>query len=94
MSVETEVLRAMLRVARRCEGADEAALAARVGGSKGVVRAAIRRLDSQVAPVWSGGDSALPRLTMAGSSPWPWRSLLPPQVKKKAHPSRRPSRAA
>ena len=90
MSVETEVLRAMLRVARRCEGADEEALAARVGGTKGAVRAAIRRLDAQ-GLVERRGERP-PRLTMAGLAMAV--ALLPPQVKKKTHPSRRPSRAA
>jgi Mn-dependent DtxR family transcriptional regulator len=64
MSIEATVLRAMLRVARRREAADEEALAARVGDPAGEVRDAIRRLDA-AGLVERRGPSA-PRLTMAG----------------------------
>ena len=90
MSIDTAVLGAMLRVARRCEGADEDALALRVGGSRGSVRAALRRLDA-AGLVERRADRA-PRLTMAGFAVAV--GLLPPATKPRARPARRPSRAA
>jgi DNA-binding GntR family transcriptional regulator len=63
MSIDAAVLRAMLRVARRREAADEEALVARVG-DPGKVRAALRRLDAS-GLVERRGPQA-PRLTMAG----------------------------
>ena len=89
MSIETEVLRAMLRVARRCEAADEESLAVRVGGSKAEVRAALRRLDAQGLVERRGERAA--RLTMAGLAVAV--AQLPAQ-QKKARTARRPSRAA
>lgn len=64
MSIDTMVLRAMLRLARRRQAADVGEVALRVGGSASDVRAALRRLDS-------GGLverrlSEAPRLTLAG----------------------------
>ncbi len=90
MKVDIEVLRAMLRVARRCEGADEEAVAVRIGGSRATVRAALRRLDAQ--GLVERRRQHPPRLTMAGLALAV--ALLPPQVKKKAQSSRHPSRAA
>jgi Mn-dependent DtxR family transcriptional regulator len=89
MSIETEVLRAMLRVARRCEAADEDSIAVRVGGSKASVRAALRRLDAQ--GLVERRDERAPRLTMAGLAVAV--AQLPPQ-QKKARGVRRSSRAA
>jgi Mn-dependent DtxR family transcriptional regulator len=63
MNLDAMVLRAMLRLARRREAAVEEALAVRVGGSPGDVRAAVRRLSARGLV---DGDGALPRLTMEG----------------------------
>ena len=64
MSIEAMVLRAMLRVARRREAADEEALAVRVGGPPARVRAALRSLDG--AGLVERRDGRAPRLTMLG----------------------------
>jgi DNA-binding GntR family transcriptional regulator len=92
MSIEAAVLRAMLRVARRCEAADEEALAVRVGGEKASVRAALRRLDT--AGLVERRTGRAPRLTMAGLAAAV--GLLPPGREKQAkvRPVRRSSRAA
>jgi len=90
MNVDTEVLRAMLRLARRCDDADEEAIAVRIGGSRAAVRAALRRLDAR--GIIERRGERPPRLTMAGLALAV--ALLPPQAQKKARPARRPSRAA
>ena len=90
MNVDTQVLRAMLRLARRCEDADEEAIALRIGGSGASVRAALRRLDA-LGVVERRGERP-PRLTMAGLALAV--ALLPPGAEKKARVPRRPSRAA
>jgi DNA-binding FadR family transcriptional regulator len=90
MSIEVAVLGAMLRVARRCEGADEDALALRVGGSRGSVRAALRRLDAE--GLVERRSDRPPRLTMAGFAVAV--GLLPAAAKPKVRQARRSSRAA
>ena len=64
MRYETQILRAMLRLARRRQAADLEALEARVEGAGADVREALRRLEAQglVERVAGGGG----RLTMAG----------------------------
>ena len=92
MSIEAAVLRAMLRVARRCEATDEEALALRVGDEKASVRGALRRLDAAGLVERRIGRS--PRLTMAGLAVAV--GLLPRGSKKPARVRlvRRSSRAA
>lgn len=91
MSIEAAVLGAMLRVARRCEEADEEALAVRVGGEKASVRAALRSLDA--AGLVERRTGRAPRLTMAGLAMAV--GLLPPRNRQtKVRPARRSSRAA
>jgi hypothetical protein len=89
MSIDAAVLRAMLRVARRREAADEEALVARVG-DPGEVRAALRRLDAK-GLVERRGPQA-PRLTMAGLAVAV--GLLPASASRARRPARRASRAA
>ncbi len=64
MSHEIQVLRAMLRLARKREAADEAALLVRVGGTVAELRTALRRLEKQdlVARI----DATHAQLTLAG----------------------------
>jgi DNA-binding GntR family transcriptional regulator len=64
MSIEGTVLKALLRLARRREAAEEEALALRVGSDRGVVRAVLRRLEA--AGLVERRASRAPRLTMAG----------------------------
>ena len=90
MSIELTVLRAMLRVARRREAADEEALAVRVGGSAAEVRDALRRLD--VAGLVERGGRSAPRMTMAGLAVAV--GLLPAAASRSRRSARRPSRAA
>jgi Mn-dependent DtxR family transcriptional regulator len=92
MSIEAAVLRAMLRVARRCEQADDEALAVRVGGEAGSVRAALRRLDA--AGLVERRSGRAPRLTMAGLAVAV--GLLPQSKSRqpRARPAGRSSRAA
>ena len=47
MSIDTTVLRAMLRLSRRREAADEDALTVRSGCTRAEVRDALRRLEAQ-----------------------------------------------
>jgi Mn-dependent DtxR family transcriptional regulator len=89
MSIEATVLRAMLRVARRREAADEEALAARVG-DPAEVRDAIRRLDA--AGLVERRGRAAPRLTMAGLAVAV--GLLPIAASQNRRSARRSSRAA
>jgi Mn-dependent DtxR family transcriptional regulator len=89
MNIEATVLRAMLRVARRCEAADEEALALRVGGSPAEVRSALRRLDA--AGLVERRARQAPRLTLAGLAVAV--GLLPAGAAR-ASSSRRSSRAA
>jgi DNA-binding GntR family transcriptional regulator len=90
MSIEATVLRAMLRLARRCESADEEALALRVGGSRAEVRGAMRRLDS--AGLVERRPGRAPRLTLAGLAVA--IGLLPAGAARTGPSSRRSSRAA
>jgi hypothetical protein len=64
MSTEATVLRAMLRLARRREAAEEEALAVRVGSDGGRLRAVLRRLEA--AGLVERRPDLPPRLTMAG----------------------------
>ncbi len=91
MSFDAMVLRAMLRLARRREAADEEALAVRVGGTRGDVRAAVRRLGaSGLVQREAGGP---PSLTMAGLAVAV--ALLPAKAPRVPRaPARRSSRAA
>jgi hypothetical protein len=62
--LEAKVLRAMLRLARRRQIADDGAIAVRVGSPPHAVRAVVRELDAAgLAERRSDGSS---RLTMAG----------------------------
>jgi predicted MarR family transcription regulator len=88
MNIEVAVLRAMLRLARRREEADEEALVARVGDG-GEVRDALRRLDA-AGLVERRGRSA--RLTMAGLGVAV--GSLPLTASKAKRSTRRSSRAA
>ncbi len=64
MSIDAMVLRAMLRLARRREAAMEAQILLRVGGTRGEVRASLRRLEAEgLMERRMAGDC---RLTMAG----------------------------
>jgi Mn-dependent DtxR family transcriptional regulator len=93
MSIDAMVLRAMLRLARRREDAAEEAIAVRVGGSSGQIRASLRRLAA-------GGlverrTQQGPRLTMAGLAVAV--ALLPAQRRPRtasARAAERRSRAA
>ncbi len=64
MSYEIQVLRAMLRLARKREAADEAALLVRVGGTAAELRTALRRLERQ--DLVDRIDATHARLTLAG----------------------------
>jgi DNA-binding Lrp family transcriptional regulator len=64
MSIDVMVLRAMLRLARRCEAAEVDAVADRVGAPASAVRAAMRRLSASGVIERRAGRP--PRLTMAG----------------------------
>ena len=75
MSIDAMVLRAMLRLARRREAAEEDAIAVRVGGSQGKVRASLRRLEAD--GLVERRVRQAPRLTMAGLAIAV--ALLPPQ---------------
>jgi Mn-dependent DtxR family transcriptional regulator len=90
MSIETMVLRAMLRIARRREAADEEALSVRVRESPAAVRAAMRRLEAAGAVERRPGLA--PRLTMAGLAAAV--ALLPAPSSRGALPAARRSRAA
>jgi Mn-dependent DtxR family transcriptional regulator len=64
MNSDAMVLRAILRLARRRQAAEDGEIAVRVGQSTSAVRASLRRLDALglVEPRFHGGA----RLTMAG----------------------------
>ncbi|HEX3772140.1 MAG TPA: hypothetical protein VHV30_14790 [Polyangiaceae bacterium] len=89
MNLDAMVLRAMLRLARRRQGADEAEIALRVGEPASRVRAALRRLDGQ--GLVERRSSAPPRLTMGGLAAA--LALLPRPVRA-PHPVQRAPRAA
>jgi Mn-dependent DtxR family transcriptional regulator len=90
MDIDTTVLRAILRLSRRREAADDEALVLRTGSSPARVRAAIRRLDAaglvQVAPRHP------PRLTLTGLAVAV--ALLPVRSGTARQPGHRTTRAA
>jgi DNA-binding GntR family transcriptional regulator len=90
MRIDTMVLRAMLRVARRREAADEEALAVRVGEPRPGVRAALRRLEAAGLVERRAGRA--PRLTMAGFATAV--AMLPEQPSRSRRQAARRSRAA
>jgi Mn-dependent DtxR family transcriptional regulator len=89
MNFDTKVLRAMLRLARRRQQADEASIALRVGEGPHAVRAALRRLDGQGLVERRGDDG--PRLTMSGLA---LALALIPGSARAARPALRSPRAA
>ena len=86
MSTDARVLRAMLRLSRRREAADEEGLVVRSGGTKAEVRASLRRLEA-LGFVERRADR--PRLTMQGLAAAV--ALLP---RRQTRPSRAPRRAS
>ena len=90
MSIDITVLKAILRLSRRREAADEDALVLRSGASPGSVRASLRRLETLglVEQRVERGS----RLTMQGLAAAV--ALLPVQAARKAKATRRASRAA
>jgi RIO-like serine/threonine protein kinase len=90
MSTDTLVLRAMLRLSRRREAADEEALTLRSGMTAAEVRNALRRLEAQ--GLVERRRNAPPRLTMGGLALAV--ALLPPQRAQPAARPRRTTRAA
>jgi DNA-binding GntR family transcriptional regulator len=94
MSIDTTILRAMLRLSRRREAADEDALTVRSGHSRAAVRDALRRLQAQ--GLVERRPSLPPRLTMTGLAVAV--ALLPPSsalpAARAARRARRDSRAA
>ncbi len=91
MSIETTVLRAMLRLSRRREPADEEALTVRSGATGAQVRDILRRLE---ASGWVERRPGLPaRLTFAGLALAV--ALLPrASTRRQVRRPRRASRAA
>ncbi|HEX4448160.1 MAG TPA: hypothetical protein VH044_15535 [Polyangiaceae bacterium] len=63
-AIEAQVLRAMLRLARRRQTADDGEIAVRVGSPPHAVRGALRRLDAS--GLVERQDEGAVRLTMAG----------------------------
>jgi Mn-dependent DtxR family transcriptional regulator len=63
-AIEAKVLRAMLRLARRRQAADDGQIALRVGSPPHTIRTALRRLDA--AGLVERQDLGAARLTMAG----------------------------
>jgi len=90
MSIDAMVLRAMLRLSRRREAADEEGLAVRAGATRGAVRASLRRLEA-LGFVERRADRA-PRLTMQGLAAAV--ALLPARHTRPSRAPRRASRAA
>jgi DNA-binding FadR family transcriptional regulator len=90
MSIDTTVLRAMLRLSRRREAADEDALVIRSGHTRAEVRNALRRLEAQ--GIIERRATLPPRLTMMGLAIAV--SQLPAQPARASRPARRSSRAA
>jgi Mn-dependent DtxR family transcriptional regulator len=89
MNFDAMVLRAMLRLARRRQGADEAEIALRVGEPASRVRAALRRLDGQGLVERRSGVPT--RLTMEGLAV---ALALLPQPARAMRPAQRAPRAA
>jgi Mn-dependent DtxR family transcriptional regulator len=89
MNFDAMVLRAMLRLARRRQAADEAEIALRVGKEPHAVRAALRRLDGQ--GLVERQARGAPRLTMGGLA---LALALLPTAAAASKPSLRAPRAA
>jgi hypothetical protein len=89
MNCEARVLGAMLRLARRRELADEAAIGLRVSGSAREVRRSLRRLADQ--GLVERMHTGTARLSMAGLAVAV--AMLPPSAPRRRHP-RTSSRAA
>jgi len=90
MSNDKTVLRAMLRLSRRCEAADEEALTVRSGATRATVRDSLRRLEAQ--GLIERRTERAPRLTMEGLAVAV--ALLPPSPAKTSRPTKRASHAA
>jgi DNA-binding GntR family transcriptional regulator len=90
MSIDITVLRAMLRLSRRREAANEEALAVRSGHPRASVRNALRRLEAQ--GLVERRPRLPPRLTMTGLAVAV--ALLPAPAARPARRPRRDSRAA
>jgi Mn-dependent DtxR family transcriptional regulator len=90
MSFDGKVLRAMLRLARRREPAEDASVALRVGASEGQVRASMRRLGAAGLVERTPGRVA--RLTMSGFAVAV--ALLPLPAPARVRRTSRASRAA
>jgi Mn-dependent DtxR family transcriptional regulator len=89
MNSDARVLRAMLRLARRRQEADDEEIAVRVGQSKGCVRVALRRLNARGLVESRPGRGA--RLTMAGLC---LALAMLPGAARPANPTLRAPRAA
>jgi Mn-dependent DtxR family transcriptional regulator len=84
-TLDAMVLRAMLRLARRRQAADDGEIAVRVGAAPHAVRASLRRLDAlDLVERLSTGS----RLTMMGLA------LAVAALPGSSRPSRRPQRAS
>jgi hypothetical protein len=94
MNIDMMIVRAMLRLARRREVGDEAALTARVNASRGVVRSTMRRLAACGLVDCSGPH---PRLTMDGLALavalLPARTRRPTPARPERHPGHAPREA-
>jgi DNA-binding GntR family transcriptional regulator len=90
MSTDTTVLRAMLRLSRRRQAADEDALTVRSGQTRAAVRDALRRLEAQ--GLVERRPRSAPRLTMMGLAIAV--ALLPAAAARSLRPPRRSSHAA
>jgi Mn-dependent DtxR family transcriptional regulator len=90
MSIDALVLRAMLRLARRREAADNGAITLRVGESRSQVRASLRRLEADGLVETRSNDTS--RLTMSGLAIAV--ALLPAARPQRARTAARRSHAA
>jgi len=84
MNTDAMVLRAMLRLARRRDAADEVAIGLRVPGSEWEVRQCLRRLARCGLVEWTRAGA--PRLSMAGLAVAV--ATLPPPSQRNRRPSR------
>lgn len=90
MRIDTTVLRAMLRLSRRREAADEDALTVRSGEARSAVRGALRRLEAS--GLVERRLHLAPRLTLQGLALAV--ALLPVPADRARSPGRRVTRAA
>jgi Mn-dependent DtxR family transcriptional regulator len=90
MSIDAMVLRAMLRLARRREAAIEEQITLRVGGTRGEVRASLRRLEAEGLIERQTAQGC--RLTMSGLAVSV--ALLPTAGARTARVAQRKSHAA